>query len=67
MLKNMEPWEISKTEELNKDVAGLLRQKSKLLKKYKTKAKNEKFVILEKLYQICDRLKINYRQLEIFS
>ena len=67
MLKNLEPWEISKTEELKKVVAGLLKQKSKLLKLFKTRANEKKPEILEKLVQICDKLKINYKQLQIFS
>jgi len=63
----MEPWEISKTEELKKDVAGLLKQKSKLLKQYRGRVNKKRPEILENLVQICDQLKVNYRQLEIFS
>ena len=63
----MEPWEISKTEELKKVVAGLLNQKSKLLKQFKTRANKKKPEILEKLVQICDKLKVNYKKLGIIS
>ena len=63
----MEPWEKSKTEELKKVVARLLKQKSKLLKQFETRANKKKPEILEKLEQICDNLNIKYRQLKIFS
>ena len=67
MLMKMEPWEISKNEELKKVVAGLLTKKSKLLKQLETKANKKKPNILEKLVQICSELKIKYRQSEINS
>ena len=67
MLKKMEPWEISKTEELKKVEAVLLKEKSKLIRQVKTRVNEKKPEILEKLIQICDKLKVNYMQLEIFS
>ena len=67
MLLNMEPWEISKTDELTKVVTRLVEQKSKLFKKLETEANEKKPEILEKLVQIFDKLKINYIQIEIFS
>jgi len=63
----MESWELERTEKLNKDIAGLLKQKADLLKIFKTTSNNKKSEILQELVQICDKLQINYKQLEIFS